>query len=131
MNQSKSSMLLEHCRKTLRLGTLGREHAQLASLGQADRGDCPTSLSRVAEHETQDRQARAAERRGKAVGFLVVKTLVTLDFAAQPPTHPELLREPWEARAFRLDSAERLRRVHVAHRDVAAYGALVVPGGVR
>jgi hypothetical protein len=129
MSQSKSTVLFEHDLKTLRLLTRGREYAQLASLCQADRADCPTRLSRVAEHEAQDHQARAAERRGKAVGFPVVKTLDSLDFAAQPPTHPELVREPWEARAFRLDGAEPLRRVHVAHRDVAAYGPLLALGG--
>ena len=93
MSESKSTVLLKHYLKTLRLPTMGREYAKVATLCQADRADYPTYLLRLAEREVQDREVRAAERRVKAARFPVVKTLDTFDFAAQPSLNQELVRE--------------------------------------
>jgi DNA replication protein DnaC len=93
MNESKSTVLLEHHLKTLRLPSMGREYAKLATLCQADRADYPTYLLRLAEREVQDREVRAAERRVKAARFPVVKTLDTFDFADQPSINQQLVRE--------------------------------------
>ena len=79
-------MLLEHCLKTLRLPTMRREHAKLATVCQADRADYATCLLRLAEREVQDREVRAAR-------FPVLKTLDIFDLAAQPSINQALVRE--------------------------------------
>jgi len=88
-----STVLLEHYLKTLRLPTMGREHAKLAAVCQAERADYATYLLRLAEREVQDREVRAAERRVQAARFPVLKTLDTFDFAAQPSINQALVRE--------------------------------------
>jgi DNA replication protein DnaC len=93
MNTSKSSVLLEHYLKQLKLPSMLREYASLAAVCTKDRVDYPTYLLRLAERELLDRERRAAERRVKAVRFPVVKTLDTFDFNAQPSINQELVRE--------------------------------------
>ena len=93
MTHSKSTVLLEHYLKTLRLPTMGREYAKVATVCQADQADYPTYLLRLAEREVQDREVRAAQRRVKAARFPVLKTLDTFDFAAQPSINHPLVRE--------------------------------------
>ena len=93
MSAQKATVLLEHYLKTLRLPTMQREYGKLAAVCQADRADYPTYLLRLAEREVQDREVRAAERRGKAAKFPVVKTLDTFDFTAQPSLNQPLVRE--------------------------------------
>ena len=58
-----------------------------------DRSDYATYLLRLAEREVIEREHRAAERRVKAAGFPVIKTLDTFDFAAQPSVNEALVRE--------------------------------------
>jgi len=93
MSASKPTVLLEHYLKQLKLPTMLREYAKLASVCQSQRADYQTFLLRLSEREVHDRELRAAERRVKAAKFPVVKTLDTFDFKAQPSINQELIRE--------------------------------------
>ena len=93
MSASKPTVLLEHYLKQLKLPTMLREYARLASLCQSERADYQTFLLRISEREVHDRELRAAERRVKTAKFPVVKTLDTFDFQAQPSINQELIRE--------------------------------------
>jgi DNA replication protein DnaC len=86
-------VLLEHYLKQLKLPTILREYARLAAVCTQDRSDFATYLLRLAEREVIEREHRAAERRVKAAGFPVLKTLDTFDFAAQPSVNEALIRE--------------------------------------
>jgi DNA replication protein DnaC len=93
MSESKSTVLLEHYLKTLKLPTILREYRKIATVCESDRADYATYLLRLAERETHDRELRAAERRLKAARFPVVKTLDTFDFRAQPSINKSLVQE--------------------------------------
>ncbi len=92
-DKDKSTVLLEHYLKQLRLPTILREYAPLAVVCREDRSDFPTYLLRLTERELLDREKRAAERRVKEAGFPVVKTIDTFDFRALPSINEPLLRE--------------------------------------
>ena len=89
----KPTVLLEHYLKKLKLPTMLREYAPLATVCRDDRADYPTYLLRLAERELLDRENRAAERRVKEARFPVTKTLDTFDFKAQPSINEPLVRE--------------------------------------
>ena len=93
MSDSKSTMLLEHHLKQLKLPTMLREYPSLAAACTSDRSDYPTYLLRLCERELLDREQRAAERRIKAARFPVLKTLDSFDFTAQPSINEALVRE--------------------------------------
>ncbi len=90
---TKSTVLLEHHLKHLKLPTMLRDYASLAAGCTADRADYPTYLLRLTERELLDREKRAAERRLKAACFPVVKTIDTFDFQVQPSLNEPLVRE--------------------------------------
>ncbi len=62
MSASKPTVLLEHYLKQLKLPTMLREYAKLASVCQSERADYQTFLLRLSEREVHDRELRAAER---------------------------------------------------------------------
>jgi DNA replication protein DnaC len=93
MTTAQPAVLLEHYLKQLKLPTVLREDARLAAVCTQDRSDYATYLLRLAEREVIEREHRAAERRVKAAGFPVIKTLDTFDFAAQPSVNQALVRE--------------------------------------
>ena len=93
MTTTQPAVLLEHYLRQLRLPTVLREYARMAAACAQDRSDYPTYLLRLAEREVIEREHRAAERRVKAAGFPVIKTLDTFDFAAQPSVNEALVRE--------------------------------------
>ena len=93
MTTAQPAVLLEHYLKQLKLPTILREYARLAAVCAQDRSDFATYLLRLAEREVIEREHRAAERRVKAAGFPVLKTLDTFDFAAQPSINQALVRE--------------------------------------
>ena len=97
----------------------------------ASRADSPTGPVRFVEPQVQDREARAAERWAVAARFPVVKTLDPFGSAVQPAINPGLVHEQRQTTTFRLDGREYPPGVRVAQTDVAAYGALLAPGGVR
>ena len=67
--KDKSTVLLEHYLKKLKLPTMLREYAALATVCQKDRSDFPIYLLRLTERELLDREKRAAERRIKDLHF--------------------------------------------------------------
>ena len=91
--KKKPAVLLEHHLKRLKLPTMLREYASMATVCRDDRSDYPTYLLRLAERELLDRERRAAERRVKEARFPVVKTLDTFDFSSQPSINEPLIRE--------------------------------------
>jgi len=91
--KDKSTVLLEYSLKKLKLPTMLREYAALATICQKDRSDYPTYLLRLTERELLDREKRAAERRIKDANFPVIKTIDTYDFGAQPSINEPLVRE--------------------------------------
>ena len=91
--KKKPAVLLEHHLKRLKLPTMLREYASMATVCRDDRSDYPTYLLRLAERELLDRERRAAERRVKEARFPVVKNLDTFDFGFQPSIHEPLVRE--------------------------------------
>jgi DNA replication protein DnaC len=91
--KDKSTVLLEHYLKKLKLPTMLREYAALAAVCRKDRSDFPVYLLRLAERELLDREKRAAERRIKDANFPVIKTIDTYEFSAQPSINEALVRE--------------------------------------
>jgi len=91
--RDKSTVLLEHYLKKLKLPTMLREYAQVAAICQKDRSDYATFLLRLVERELLDRDKRAAERRIKDANLPVIKTIDTYDFKAQPSVNEQLVRE--------------------------------------
>jgi DNA replication protein DnaC len=90
---SKSTVLLEHHLKQLKLPTILREYNSVATACTSDRSAYPEYLLRLTERELLDRETRAAERRLKAARFPVVKTIDRFDFKAQPSINESLVRE--------------------------------------
>ena len=72
MSATKPTVLLEHYLKQLKLPTVLREYAKLASVCHSERADYQTFLLRLCEREVHDRELRAAERRVKGAKFPVV-----------------------------------------------------------
>ena len=93
MSEKKTTVLLEHYLKQLKLPTMMREYASLAATCSKERADYPTYLLRLVERELLDREQRACQRRIKAARFPVIKTLDTFDFKAQPSINQALVRE--------------------------------------
>lgn len=93
MSQKKSTLLLEHHLKQLKLPTMLREYAKMATVCQKERIDYETYLLRLVEREVSDREQRAAERRLKTAKFPVIKTLDTFDFDQQPSINHALVLE--------------------------------------
>ena len=91
--KDKSTVLLEHYLKNLKLSTILRKYTAVAAVCQKDRSDFPIYLLRLAERELLDREKRAAERRIKDANFPVIKTIDTDDFRAQPSINEALIRE--------------------------------------
>jgi len=91
--EGKSTVLLEHYLKQLRLPTILREYASVAAACAKDRCDFPMYLLRLVERELIDREKRAAQRRIKDARFPLIKTLDTFDFKAQPSINQSLVRE--------------------------------------
>jgi DNA replication protein DnaC len=89
----KSTVLLEHHLKQLKLPTMLHEYTTMASICQEERADYQTFLLRLCERELADREKRAAERRIKAAKFPLIKTIDAFDFGAQPSLNKELVRE--------------------------------------
>ena len=91
--KTKSTVLLEHHLKKLKLPTVLREYQQIAASCVQKRASYQTFLLQVIERELLDRETRAAERRLKSAKFPVVKTIDTFDFKAQSSINEPLVRE--------------------------------------
>ncbi len=90
---AKPEVLLKHYLKQLKLPTFLREYEKTAAVSREERADYPTFLLRLCELEAIDRERRAAERRIRAAGFPMIKTLDTFDFKAQASINQALVRE--------------------------------------
>ncbi|KKL16838.1 hypothetical protein LCGC14_2491550 [marine sediment metagenome] len=92
-NQRKSTVLLEHHLKQLKLPTMLKEYPLLAKSCSQEKCDYPTYLLRLCEKELADRQRRAMDRRIKAAKFGLLKTIDSFEFAAQSSINEPLIRE--------------------------------------
>ena len=83
MNQ-RSTLLLEHHLKELKLPSFLREYGKMAAQCAAEGVDHPQYLLRLAKLELIDRHQRMVQRRIRAAHFPAVKSLDTFDFPAIP-----------------------------------------------
>jgi len=90
---SKSTVLLEHHLKALRLPTMLREYAKIARRCAERNADHAGFLLELCELELLERERRSAERRLKAAKFPAAKTLGDFDFKAQPSINKALVTE--------------------------------------
>jgi DNA replication protein DnaC len=88
---TKSTVLLKHHLKALRLPTVLAECEKVAARAAADNVDHLGFLLQVVELELIERERKAAERRLKAARFPAPKTLDEFDFAARPSVNKPLL----------------------------------------
>ena len=91
--ETKSTVLLAHHLKSLRLPTILAECEKVAARCASDNADHLAFLLQLCELELLDRERRAAERRLKAAKFPNYKTLDTFDFKAQPSINKVLVTE--------------------------------------
>ncbi len=75
MVEHKSTVLLTHHLKQLKLPTFLREYAAVAAACGRENQPFETFLLRLCERELIDRQQRATERRIKAAKFPTLKTI--------------------------------------------------------
>lgn len=93
MKKNKSTLLLEHYLKSLRLPTRLREYQKLSAVCRDSRSTYPAYLLRLCEREIQDREDQAFQKNLKYARFPVVKTIDTFDFKFQPSINEALVRE--------------------------------------
>ena len=89
----RSTLLLEHHLKELKLPSFLREYGKMAAQCAAEGVDHPQYLLRLAELELIDRHQRMVERRIRAARFPAVKSLDTFDFPAIPSLNKALVME--------------------------------------
>ena len=92
-NESKSTVLLKHHLKALKMPTILGECEKVAARCAKENVDHLGFLLQLCELELLDRERRAAERRLKAAKFPTPKTLDTFDFKAQPSVNKPLVLE--------------------------------------
>ena len=90
---NRSTLLLEHHLKELRLPAFLREYRKLAAQCAAENVDHPEYLLRLAELELIDRHQRMVERRIRAARLPAVKSLDTFDYLAIPSVNKALVLE--------------------------------------
>ena len=90
---NKSTVLLEHHLKELKLPTFLKEYDKVASRCAAEGVDHPDYLLRLSELELIDRNHRMVDRRIKEARFPTVKSLDTFDFLAIPSLNKALVLE--------------------------------------
>lgn len=91
--ETKSTVLLKHHLKALRLPTVHAECEKVAARCAKDNVDHLGFLLQLCELELLDREKRAAARRLKDAQFPNLKTLDDFDFAAQPSLNKLLVSE--------------------------------------
>ena len=89
----RSTLLLEHHLKELKLPTFLREYGKMAAQCAAEGVDHPGYLLRLAELELIDRHQRMVQRRIQAARFPAVKSLDTFDFTVIPSVNKALVME--------------------------------------
>lgn len=91
--ESKSTVLLKHHLKALKLPTMHRECEKLAARAAQDGADYLAFLLQLCELELIERERKAAERRLKAARFPAHKLLDEFDFSARPSVNKPLVLE--------------------------------------
>jgi DNA replication protein DnaC len=91
-NEDKSTVLLKHHLKALKMPTILSECEKVAARCAKENMDHLGFLLQLCELELLDRERRAAERRLKAAKFPRPKTLETFDFKARPSVNKPLVR---------------------------------------
>ena len=91
MNTTKSTVLLKHHLKQLKLPTMLAECEKIAVRAGNENLDHLAFLLQLCELELIDRERRAAERRLKAAKFPTHKTLDVFDFKARPSVNKPLV----------------------------------------
>ncbi len=104
--ETKSTVLLKHHLKALKLPTMHGECEKVASRCARENVDHLGFLLQLCELERIDREKRATERRLKAAKFSNTKTLEGFDFAAQPSINKLLVTELM--RGIYLDQCESI-----------------------
>ena len=89
----RSTLLLEHHLKELKLPSFLREYGKMAARCAAEGVDHTQYLLRLAELELIDRHQRMVERRIRAARFPAVKSLDTFDFPVIPSLNKALVIE--------------------------------------
>ena len=89
----RSTVLLEHHLKELKLPTFLREYGKVAEQCAAESVDHPGYLLRLSELELIDRHHRMVDRRIKAARFPATKSLDTFDFLAIPSVNKHLVMQ--------------------------------------
>lgn len=89
--ETKSTVLLKHHLKTLKLPTMHHECEKIAQRCAADNADHLAYLLQLSELELIERERKAAERRLKAARFPAAKLLDEFDFAARPSINKPLV----------------------------------------
>ena len=90
---NKSTVLLAHHLKELKLPTFLREYDKVAGQCAAEGVDHQDYLLRLSELEMIDRHHRMVDRRIKAARFPATKSLDTFDFLAIPPLNKHLVMQ--------------------------------------
>ena len=90
---TKSTVLLKHHLKVLKLPTMLSESERIASRCAQENVDHLGFLLQLCELELLERERRAAERRLKAARFPALKTLDAFDFTARPSINKALMAE--------------------------------------
>jgi DNA replication protein DnaC len=93
MSQTKSSVLLKHHLKALKLPTMHSECEKIAARCAQENVDHLGFLLQLCEQELLDRERRAADRRLKAAKFPNHKTLERFDFTARPSVNRPMITE--------------------------------------
>ena len=88
---TKSTVLLKHHLKNLKLPTMHNECEKIAQRCAADNADHLAYLLQLSELELLERERKAAERRLKAARFPAAKLLDEFDFAARPSINKPLV----------------------------------------
>jgi DNA replication protein DnaC len=88
---TKSTVLIKHHLKALKLPTMHAECEKIAQRCAADNADHLAYLLALCELELIERERKAAERRLKAARFPATKLLDEFDFAARPSVNKPLL----------------------------------------
>jgi DNA replication protein DnaC len=89
--ETKSTVLLRHHLKSLKLPTINNECEKIARRCANDNADHLAFLLQLCELELIERERRAAQRRLKAARFPNIKTLESFDFAVQPSINKPLV----------------------------------------
>ena len=93
MAKRKSTVLLEHCLKQLKVPTILRDYGSVAAICSRENVSFEEFLLRLCERELAERQQRAMERRIKAASFPTLKTIESFKFDVQPGINEPLIRE--------------------------------------